>query len=136
LVLLLFAFLRTPLYVKEAGQYLPPRWTSGFVLSLSGQYYFLPNLSDALSPELAARYGVSSAIVPYPGFRAGADSRLLTRQPTRPEDLPRYFSTSRKRYDLPFELADAGMEAHVRVCWQTPRNKDGPYCPIVSRIIA
>jgi hypothetical protein len=67
---------------------------------------------------------------------AAADSRLLTRPPTRPEDLPQHFSTSRKKYELDFGLADIGMEAHITVCWQTPGNQDGPYCPIVSRIIA
>ena len=67
---------------------------------------------------------------------AAADPRLLTRPPTQPEDLPMHFSTGRKKLELPFGLPDIGMEAHVTVCWQTPRNKDGPYCPIVSRIIA
>jgi hypothetical protein len=37
---------------------------------------------------------------------------------------------------LPFGLADLRLELFVTVCWQTPRNQDGPYCPIVSRIIA
>jgi hypothetical protein len=46
------------------------------------------------------------------------------------------FSLSRKKYELEFGLADIGMEAHITVCWQTPGNQDGPYCPIVSRIIA
>ena len=67
---------------------------------------------------------------------AAADSRLLIRQPAKPEDLPAHFSTSRKKLELPFGLADIGLEAYVTACWQTPRNQDGPYCPIVSRLIA
>ena len=67
---------------------------------------------------------------------AAGDPRLLTRPPTQAADLPVHFSTSRKKHELPFNLADIGCEAHVTVCWQTPRNQDGPYCPIVSRIIA
>jgi hypothetical protein len=67
---------------------------------------------------------------------AAADGRLLTRPPATAEDLPKHFSTSRKKQELAFGLADIGMEAHITVCWQTPRNQDGPYCPIVSRIIA
>jgi hypothetical protein len=62
---------------------------------------------------------------------AAADPRLLTRPPTQAADLPMYFSTSRKWHELPFRL-----EVYVTVCWQTPRFQDGPYCPIVSRIIA
>jgi hypothetical protein len=50
--------------------------------------------------------------------------------------LPQHFSTSRKKHELEFGLADIGMEAHVTACWQTRLNKDGQYCPIVSRIIA
>ena len=67
---------------------------------------------------------------------AAADSRLLTRRPAKPEDLPMHFSTSRRKLELPFGLADIGLEAYVTACWQTPRNQDGPYCPIVSRLIA
>jgi len=38
----------------------------------SGQYYLIPDLAKAISPELASQYGVSGSIVPYLGFRAGA----------------------------------------------------------------
>jgi hypothetical protein len=47
-----------------------------------------------------------------------------------------YFSTGRKWYELPFSLADLRLEVYATACWQTPRYQDGPYCPIVSRIIA
>jgi hypothetical protein len=67
---------------------------------------------------------------------AVADPRLLTRSPTQAADLPMHFSTSRKWHELPFGLADLRLELFVTACWQTPRNQDGPYCPIVSRIIA
>jgi hypothetical protein len=67
---------------------------------------------------------------------AAADPRLLTRQPAQAADLPMHFSTSRKKIELPFNLAETGLEVFVTVCWQTPRNQDGPYCPIVSRLIA
>jgi hypothetical protein len=67
---------------------------------------------------------------------AAADPRLLTRPPAQAADLPMHFSTSRKWYELPFSLADVRLEVFVTVCWQTPRYQDGPYCPIVSRIIA
>jgi hypothetical protein len=67
---------------------------------------------------------------------AAADPRLLTRPPAQAADLPMYFSTSRKRHELLFSLADLRLEVYVTVCWQTPRFQDGPYCPIVSRIIA
>jgi hypothetical protein len=67
---------------------------------------------------------------------AAADGRLLTRQPLRADDLPQHFSTGRQKNTLPFTLADIGMEFFASACWQTPRNQDGPYCPIVSRIIA
>jgi dTDP-4-dehydrorhamnose reductase len=67
---------------------------------------------------------------------ASADPRLLTRPPNQAADLPMHFSTSRKWYELPFSLADLRLEVYATVCWQTPRNQDGPYCPLVSRIIA
>jgi hypothetical protein len=67
---------------------------------------------------------------------AAADPRLLTRPPKQAADLPMHFSTSRKWHELEFSLADLRLELFVTVCWQTPRNQDGPYCPIVSRIIA
>jgi hypothetical protein len=67
---------------------------------------------------------------------AAADPRLLTRPPSQAADLPMHFSTSRKRHELPFSLADIGLEAHVTACWQTPRNQEGPYCPTVPRLIA
>jgi hypothetical protein len=67
---------------------------------------------------------------------AAADGRLLTRQPVRAEDLPQHFSSGRRSNTLPFNLADIGMEFFTSACWQTPRNQDGPYCPIVSRLIA
>jgi hypothetical protein len=67
---------------------------------------------------------------------AAADPRLLTRPPAQAEDLPMYFSTGRKWYELPFSLADLRLEVYATTCWQTPRFQDGPYCPIVSRIIA
>ena len=67
---------------------------------------------------------------------AAADPRLLTRPPVQAADLPMHFSTSRKWHELPFSLADVRLEIFVTVCWQTPRNQDGPCCPIVSRIIA
>ena len=67
---------------------------------------------------------------------AAADPRLLTRPPTQAADLPMHFSTSRKWEELAFGLADLRLELFVTVCWQTPRNQDGPYCPIVSRIIS
>jgi hypothetical protein len=67
---------------------------------------------------------------------AAADPRLLTRPPVQAADLPMHFSTGRKRHELQFGLADIGMEAYVTACWQTPRNQDGPCCPIVSRLIA
>jgi len=44
----------------------------GLFLSVSGQYYIMPDLAGAISPELADQYGVSGGIAPYPGFRAGA----------------------------------------------------------------
>jgi hypothetical protein len=67
---------------------------------------------------------------------AAQDPRLLVRLPVRAEDLPMHFSTSRGKNDLPFTLADIGMELFATACWQTPRNQEGPYCPILSRIIA
>jgi hypothetical protein len=67
---------------------------------------------------------------------AAADPRLLIRPPTQAADLPMYFSTGRKWHELQFSLADVRLEVFVTVCWQTPRYQDGPYCPIVSRIIA
>ncbi|MDR2482615.1 MAG: hypothetical protein LBD08_03175 [Treponema sp.] len=67
---------------------------------------------------------------------AAADPRLLTRPPAQAADLPMHFSTSRKWHELPFGLADLRLELFVTACWQTPRNQDGPYCPIVSRLIA
>ena len=67
---------------------------------------------------------------------AAADGRLLTRQPIRARDLPEHFSTGRKTHTLTFSPADAGMEVYATACWQTPRNEDGPYCPIISKIIA
>jgi hypothetical protein len=67
---------------------------------------------------------------------AAADSRLLTREPSRADDLPMHFSTSRRRHDLAFSLADIGLEIFLSACWQTPRNQEGPYCAITSRIIA
>jgi hypothetical protein len=67
---------------------------------------------------------------------AAVDGRLLTRQPARADDLPQAFSTGRQKTILPFNLADIGMEFFASACWQTPRNLDGPYCPIISRLIA
>ena len=67
---------------------------------------------------------------------AGSDSRVLIREPVRAVDLPQHFSTSRKRHELSFNLSDIGCELFITVCWQTPRNQDGPYCPVISRIIA
>jgi hypothetical protein len=67
---------------------------------------------------------------------AAADPRLLIRPPNQAADLPMHFSTSRKWHELPFSLADLRLEIFVTVCRQTPRNQDGPYCPIASRIIA
>ena len=67
---------------------------------------------------------------------AATDGRLLIRQPVRADDLPQHFSSGRQKNMLPFNLADIGMEFFATACWQTPRNQDGPYCPIVSRIIA
>ena len=67
---------------------------------------------------------------------AAADPRLLTRPPTQAADLPMHFSTSRMRHELPFSLADVRLEVFVTVYWQTPRFQDGPYCPIVSRVIS
>lgn len=70
------------------------------------------------------------------GEEAAADGRLLTRLPIRARDLPEHFSTGRKTHTLTFSPADAGMEVYATACWQTPRNEDGPYCPIISKIIA
>ena len=67
---------------------------------------------------------------------AAADPRLLIRPPVRAEDLPMHFSTKRKMHELPFSLADIGLELYATVCWQTPSGEDGPYCSIVSRIIS
>jgi hypothetical protein len=67
---------------------------------------------------------------------AAAGGRLLTRQPVRAEDLPQHFSTGRRNNTPPFNLTDIGMEFFASACRQTPRNQDGPYCPIVPRIIA
>ena len=67
---------------------------------------------------------------------AAQDPRLLVRPPARAEDLPMHVSTSRGKHDLPFALADIGMELYATACWQTPRSQDGPYCPILSKIIA
>jgi hypothetical protein len=67
---------------------------------------------------------------------AAADPRLLTRPPARAGDLPMHFSTGRKTHVLDFSLADIGMELYATVCWQTPRNQDGPYCTIVSKLIS
>jgi outer membrane protein OmpA-like peptidoglycan-associated protein len=67
--LLLFALPHTPLHVKEAGA--PRHWANGFALSLSGQQYFVPDISGALPAETAAGYDASNTITPYPGFRAG-----------------------------------------------------------------
>jgi outer membrane protein OmpA-like peptidoglycan-associated protein len=69
LIILFFAFLHTPLYVKEAGA--PRHWANGFVFSLSGQQYFVPDVSGALPEEAAAGYDASNTVTPYPGFRAG-----------------------------------------------------------------
>jgi hypothetical protein len=65
-----------------------------------------------------------------------ADGRPLTRHPARADDLPQHFSTGRRSNTLPFNPADIGMEFFASACRQTPRNQDGPYCPIVSRLIA
>jgi hypothetical protein len=70
------------------------------------------------------------------GEEAGADGRLLTRPPIRARDLPEHFSTGRKTHILTFGPADVGMELFATACWQTPRNEDGPYCPIVSKLIS
>ena len=67
---------------------------------------------------------------------AAVDGRLLIRPPHQATDLPMHFTTSRRRHELPFDLAAIGFEVFVTACWQTPRSQDGPYCPIVSRIIA
>ncbi|MDR2485683.1 MAG: hypothetical protein LBD55_09840 [Treponema sp.] len=67
---------------------------------------------------------------------AAGDPRLLTRAPVQAADLPMHFSTSLKRHELLFGLADIGLEVYVTACWQTPRNQEGPYCPIVPRLIA
>ena len=67
---------------------------------------------------------------------AALDPRLLTRPPSQAADLPMHFSTSRGRHEPQFSLADIGLEAYVTACWQTPRNQEGPCCPIVSRLIA
>jgi hypothetical protein len=67
---------------------------------------------------------------------AAADPRLLIRPPVRAEDLPMHFSTKRKTHDLPFSLADISLELFATACWQTPSGEDGPYCPVVSRIIS
>ena len=67
---------------------------------------------------------------------AAADGRLLIRQPVRADDLSQHFSSGRQKNSMPFTLADIGMEFFASACWQTPRNQDGPYCPIMSRIIA
>jgi hypothetical protein len=67
---------------------------------------------------------------------AAADPRLLTRPPSRADDLPMHFSTRRKTHTLPFSLSDIGMELYVCACWQTPGNEDGPYCSIQSKLIS
>ena len=67
---------------------------------------------------------------------AAQDPRLLVRPPARAEDLPMHVSTSRARHDLPFTLADIGMELHATACWQTPRNQEGPFCAILGKLIA
>jgi hypothetical protein len=67
---------------------------------------------------------------------AAAAPRLLIRPPTQAADLSMYFSTGRKWYELPFSLANLRLEVYATACRQTPRFQDGPYCPIVSRIIA
>jgi hypothetical protein len=96
---------------------------SGFLRSISRKN---PQFEQALKP--AGRWATAE--------EAAADPRLLTRPPTQAADLPMHFSTSRKRHELQFSLADIGLEAHVTACWQTPRNQEGPYCPIVARLIA
>ena len=35
-----------------------------------------------------------------------------------------------------FSLADLRQKVFITLCRQTPRFQDGPYCPIVPRIIA
>jgi hypothetical protein len=67
---------------------------------------------------------------------AAQDPRLLIRAPAHAEDLPMHVSTSRGKNDLPFTLADIGMELYATACWQTPRSQDGPYCGILSKLIA
>ena len=70
------------------------------------------------------------------GEEAAQDPRLLTRPPARAEDLPKHFSTSRAKNDLPFTLADIGLELYATACWQTPRNQEGPFCAILAKLIA
>jgi hypothetical protein len=68
---------------------------------------------------------------------AAADPRLLIRPPTQAADLPMYFSTGRKWYELPFSLAELRLEVYATACWQTPRNQGAvlPHRVVHNRLI-
>ena len=60
-----FLFLTFPLNAQNAHN-----WRENLFFSLSGQYYILPGIADAVSFDLAEGYGLSYGFSPLPGFRA------------------------------------------------------------------
>jgi hypothetical protein len=96
--------------------------------------------NSAQNAGLAARKGtvrspkavVSSLNTPTPGSRSIAPANALEITLFRPE-----FSRFRAYHkEAAFSLDDLRLEVYATAYWQTPRFQDGPYCPIVSRVIA
>jgi hypothetical protein len=122
---------------------LPPEVVPGLSLHNTDGHGILVKLFTDAAPadqrsadHFFGKWGLKPAGRWATAEEAAADPRLLTRPPAQAADLPMHFSTSRKRHELQFSLADIGLEAHVTACWQTPRSQEGPYCPIVPRLIA
>lgn len=81
------------------------------------------------------RWGLMPTGTPPTEAQIDADPRLLAKTPTRPEDLPKVFSTKRKTHQLTFNLDDSGKLFFATACFQNPAGDDGPYCEITRRLI-
>lgn len=81
------------------------------------------------------RWGVMLAAGPATQEQAAADPRLLTKIPSRPEDFPMVLTNKRRTHRMELNLDDSGKILFATACFQNPGGIDGPYCPIISRLI-
>lgn len=111
---------------RSSTSILPSTVAPGLSLhGAGGQGIPVKLLMDAIPPDKRGAYhsfgkrGLKSAGRWAAAEEAAADPRLLAHPPAR-------FSASRKRREVQFTLADAGLEILAAPCRQPPRYQDGP----------